>query len=69
MEARQTDSLVPREVAQLWVSCLKRVLRQSLSVFGIPYQLKDRIEMAEGLCEGNERRGSRETDRTNAEVC
>lgn len=31
-------------------------------MFGVPYRLKDTIEMAEGLCEGNESRGSGERE-------
>lgn len=75
MEARQTDSTVPQEVAPLWVSCLKRVFRQSLSVFGVPYRLKDRIEMAkgrEGFVNGKKgQEAEKERHRTKAEdsVC
>lgn len=75
MEARQTDSPVPQEVAPLWVSCLKRVFRQSLSVFGVPYRLKDRIEMAkvrEGFVNGKKgQEAEKERHRTKAEdsVC
>lgn len=73
MEARQTDSPVPQEVALLWVSCLKRVLRQSLSVFGVSYRLRDRIEMAkgrEGFLNGKkEEEAEKKRHKIKAEVC
>lgn len=47
------------------------VFIQSLSVFGVPYRLKDTIEMAEGLCEGIKgmKAEEAEKERTKAEVC
>lgn len=75
VEARKTDSPVPQEVAPLLVSCLKSVLRQSLSVFGFFYRLRDRIEMAkgrEGFVNGKKgQEAEKERHRTKAEdsVC